>query len=223
MADLPAQGDITAAATIADLQSEFEDLRDVISQLQGDASTTRDLTIATGVITPVLDTGGMVNVLPESGTSDDLVTVTATNHANNSLIMLRNKNAANTITLKHNSSGADHLRLANSADYAMPGDRGWILFQYDTTSPGYWVEINRRIDPNSLLVDSDGNVDLGVSTTWKEQSATPANPTADTEFRMYMRADKIIFQFNDGGTVRYKSLDLTGTGVTWVHSTTAPT
>jgi len=64
----------------------------------------------------------------------------------------------------------------------------------------------------------------GVSgaVTLQEQSATPANPTSGSEGRVYVKGDKLIFQFNDAGTVRYKYLDMTGTGVTWVHTTTAP-
>jgi hypothetical protein len=42
------------------------------------------------------------------------------------------------------------------------------------------------------------------------------------ELNIYVKGDKLIFQFNNAGTVRYKYLDLTGTGVTWVHTTTAP-
>lgn len=51
---------------------------------------------------------------------------------------------------------------------------------------------------------------------------TPLNPGSGIETHLYMRSDKLIIQYNDGGTVRYKYLDLTGTGVTWVHTTTAP-
>lgn len=50
---------------------------------------------------------------------------------------------------------------------------------------------------------------------------TPATPFS-TLANCYQKNGKIIFQYNDGGTVRYKYLDLTGTGVTWVHTTTAP-
>ena len=41
-------------------------------------------------------------------------------------------------------------------------------------------------------------------------------------WREFISADLLIIQFNDAGTVRYKYLDLTGTGVTWVHTTSAP-
>jgi hypothetical protein len=58
--------------------------------------------------------------------------------------------------------------------------------------------------------------------TLEEKDTTPANPTSGSEVKMYMKDDKIIFQYNDAGTTRYKFLDLTGVGVTWQHSTTPP-
>lgn len=56
----------------------------------------------------------------------------------------------------------------------------------------------------------------------QELSATPANTASGTECKVYMKGDKFIIAFNDAGTMRYKYLDLTSTGVTWVHTTTAP-
>jgi hypothetical protein len=55
-----------------------------------------------------------------------------------------------------------------------------------------------------------------------EKDTTPAAPTADTQAKMYIKSNKVVFEWNDGGTTRYKYLDLTGTGVTWVHDTSAP-
>lgn len=55
-----------------------------------------------------------------------------------------------------------------------------------------------------------------------EASATPANPAASAQALLYMKADKLVIGYLDGATMRYKYLDLTGTGVTWVHTTTAP-
>lgn len=57
---------------------------------------------------------------------------------------------------------------------------------------------------------------------FEEKDTTPANPTSGTEVKVYFKSDKIIFLYNDGGTIRYKYLDLTGTGVTWVATTVAP-
>jgi hypothetical protein len=58
--------------------------------------------------------------------------------------------------------------------------------------------------------------------TIDESTGVPANPTSNAQMRVYMSGDKFVIQFNQGGTVRYKYLDLTGTGVTWVHTTTPP-
>ncbi len=56
-----------------------------------------------------------------------------------------------------------------------------------------------------------------------ERTTSPAtNPGSGNESNIYLKADKLVLQFNDGGTIRYKYLDLTGTGVTWVHTTSAP-
>jgi len=79
-------------------------------------------------------------------------------------------------------------------------------------------------DANGTLGTVNGNQDFTsiASQTFTERSGTPSNPTSGTEARLYMKGDKLIIQFNDGGTVRYKYLDLTGTGVTWTHTTSAP-
>lgn len=66
--------------------------------------------------------------------------------------------------------------------------------------------------------ESGGQTFIGIH----ETSTTPGNPASGTFGHIYLKDDKLIIQFNDGGTVRYKYLDLTGTGVTWVHTTSAP-
>jgi hypothetical protein len=69
----------------------------------------------------------------------------------------------------------------------------------------------------STELDIDGTITL------QERASTVAvTPTAGSEAQIYVKADKLIVRYNDGGTVRYKYLDLTGTGVTWTHTTSAP-
>lgn len=58
--------------------------------------------------------------------------------------------------------------------------------------------------------------------TLAESTANPVDPTDGAEVRQYMKGDKVVYQYNDGGTVRYKTLTLTGTGSGWNHSTTPP-
>lgn len=66
-----------------------------------------------------------------------------------------------------------------------------------------------------------GNSTVGSYLKYKTAS-TPSTPANGTEFNLYYKANKFIIQYNDGGTTRYKYLDLTGTGTTWVATTTAP-
>ena len=80
--------------------------------------------------------------------------------------------------------------------------------------------ISERTADNGVAIDSITLKDGAI--TLSELSSTPSDPTSGTEARLYMKGDKLIAQYNDGGTVRYKYLDLTGTGVTWTHSTSAP-
>lgn len=53
------------------------------------------------------------------------------------------------------------------------------------------------------------------------QTTTPS--LNEDEIVEYVIGSKKVFAYDDGGTVRYKYLDMAGTGVTWVHTTTPPT
>ena len=104
--------------------------------------------------------------------------------------------------------------------YTAPGSQGDILNLFASTT-------------EVMTVTSSGYLGLGTTApsttihmtgahTLIETSTTPTNPTQSAEARMYVKDDKFIIQFNDAGTVRYKYLDLTGTGATWTATTTAP-
>lgn len=58
--------------------------------------------------------------------------------------------------------------------------------------------------------------------TLDEASSTPTAPGAADRCRLYMKADKLIVQYDDAGTVRYFYLTLNSTSATWTHTTTAP-
>jgi hypothetical protein len=74
------------------------------------------------------------------------------------------------------------------------------------------------------LIPSDGLYldDLSARIVLNETTVTASCPAAGAAARLYMKSDKLVVQYNDAGTCRYKYLDLTGTGATWVHTTTAP-
>jgi len=46
--------------------------------------------------------------------------------------------------------------------------------------------------------------------------------TADAAVAIYTKADKLVFAYNNSGTMTYISLDLDGSDTTWTHSTSAP-
>lgn len=55
-----------------------------------------------------------------------------------------------------------------------------------------------------------------------QQSSTPSvYGSANAQALVYFKGTKLIVMYDDG-TVRYKYLDLAGTGTTWVHTTSAP-
>lgn len=104
-------------------------------------------------------------------------------------------------------------------------------FKYSHTDNQLFIGVNGS---DKAVITSDGRFGLDTLTpatrlhldgvmTLDNQSSTPANPSSSSEMRFYIRGGNFIIQYNDSGTVRYKYLDLTGTGVTWTQSTTAPT
>jgi hypothetical protein len=42
------------------------------------------------------------------------------------------------------------------------------------------------------------------------------------DVEIYFKSPFLVYKYDDAGTTRYKYLDMSGTGVTWVHSTVAP-
>ena len=90
-------------------------------------------------------------------------------------------------------------------------------------------------DATKVIFDANGNVGIGTtapSTTLHiggsgtlgmvEATTNPLTPVAGSEAYFYLKADKFIIKFNDGGTLRYKYLVLSGDRVTWVQTLTAP-
>jgi hypothetical protein len=74
----------------------------------------------------------------------------------------------------------------------------------------------------TLSVPENGTVQVTGNLLLDELASTPAAPGDGYQARMYVKSDKLVIQYKDGINTRYKYLDLTGTGVTWVHTLTAP-
>lgn len=90
-------------------------------------------------------------------------------------------------------------------------------------NPSTYTKVSGDIRSNGGLVLGSQDVDPAANTlVFIETGSTPGSPPAGTQANLYVKGDKLVVQFNDAGTTRYKYLDLTGTGITWVHTTTAP-
>ena len=118
-----------------------------------------------------------------------------------------------TYEIRSNGSSSGAVRLMASA-----GGAGSIG---DGNTYGANITLVDNGTTETIGIDADV-VNLSTALTFAEISSTPSTPTSGTQMRVYMKADKFVVQYNDGGTVRYKYLPLTGTSVTWTHSTTAP-
>lgn len=75
------------------------------------------------------------------------------------------------------------------------------------------VGIRSTVADTTLYVGGSGTV--GVTSTHFH----PVTPSTSSDAHIYVKANKLILQYNDSGTVRYKYLALSGTGVSWVHTT----
>jgi len=54
-------------------------------------------------------------------------------------------------------------------------------------------------------------------------SSTPTyGPSTSSNAQIYVKGGLLVVRYQDGATLRYKYLTLTGTGTTWTHTTSAP-
>lgn len=72
---------------------------------------------------------------------------------------------------------------------------------------------------------SQWSLDSGKVTTSKPvavKGITSPPGVSPGEVVSYVSGSRFVLAYNDGGTVRYKYLDMAGTGTTWTHTTTPP-
>ena len=67
---------------------------------------------------------------------------------------------------------------------------------------------------------------IGTTNAYMQLGAISATPllglSSSSDAHVYIKGGKFVIRYNDGGTYRYKYLNMSGTGTTWTHSTTAP-
>jgi hypothetical protein len=130
--------------------------------------------------------------------------------------------------------GAQILSVVESADIVNATLGARIVFR-TTLNPGGgtpldtmrldsqgFVGINQTAPISQLHIGQTSLVADSGTICIDEKDTTPANPAANSQAKVYMKADKIVIQYNDAGTVKYRYMDLTDTTATWTYSTTAP-
>jgi hypothetical protein len=80
-----------------------------------------------------------------------------------------------------------------------------------------------RIDDSGLLELIQNNSHSLSGVLQLQDKAAGLSPGGSNHSaRVYFRNANLVVSYDDAGTIRYKYLDLTGTGVTWTHSIIAP-
>lgn len=123
-----------------------------------------------------------------------------------------------------NSVHIDFARYASIANDDSPvNDWGAHYWRVKKTAAGVATGWGKATETASGLAPQ-GVFKAGLSNTIALQplTVTPQNPNTSSDGHIYIKGSKLIIQFNDAGTIRYKYLDLTSTGVTWVHTLTPP-
>jgi hypothetical protein len=74
---------------------------------------------------------------------------------------------------------------------------------------------------SSSDITCNAKVKFNAYTEFDDESAHPADDPYGT-VQWYVKGGLLIARFDDGGTIRYKYLNMAGTGTTWTHTTSAP-
>lgn len=214
------------------------------NQFQVVKSGNANITLSTIANQPRLDwDDGNCGVVTGCAVSQNVLNIGSSNNTKSTT------NLYNT-WISHNAwSGQTNTTITNYAALIIGG--GWSgptitnASQLELAAPAAVTDITnawgiRQRDGNDRVVNSlqsslgigadsttvDTTLHLNGTTaaiTFEESSATPSNPTSGTQARVYVKGDKFIIQFNNGGTVRYFYIDLTQTAAQSVqHTTSAP-
>jgi hypothetical protein len=73
------------------------------------------------------------------------------------------------------------------------------------------VSLGAQADPDTLL-HLHGNASVHGSLTVESESANPPAPAVGTQARLYVKAGKLVIQWNSGGTVLYTTIPLDSQG-----------
>jgi hypothetical protein len=117
-----------------------------------------------------------------------------------------------------NRYSLDH-NLASSSIRFLINNTGFVNAAYYMSTTAFWTGTSEDLGTDSFAWS---NIYLKQAVKFAKTTTTPSAPASATRMNMYFKGTLIVFQYNDGGTVRYKYLNLSGTSGTWTHTLTAP-
>lgn len=133
---------------VGETKTNRENDRDFISQFIGGSAVAQITISVTGNVAPAVRDESVIDLLPFSGATGQVDTLTSTNFEDGKIICLRNQTSGNTITISGATSGVDRIEIAGTpaGSFAM-GFEDWIYVICDkVTTPGtpFWKEHDRR-------------------------------------------------------------------------------
>lgn len=141
-----------------------------------------------------------------------------------------NVGSENSVGIGKGSNAQDGtIMISSNSDYEVSSDaKGAVVIDGSTSSSSDAGLCIHKLSAGTPAVgvkneDPSTELDINGAITLQELSSTPsATPVNGSEAQIYVKADKLIVRYNDGGTTRYKYLSLAGTSTTWTHTTSAP-
>lgn len=126
----------TGVRTTAEMAQVFEDYSSLLMELIGGRAEHAAVTLSSDAFAPVVDYC-VYPLNPQSSTTDNLATISATSVRDGGVVVCRNYNSANTITIQN---GVGNIYTADGADVALNNTGDYIAFIYRGSA---WYELFR--------------------------------------------------------------------------------
>ncbi len=95
-------------------------------------------------------------------------------------------------------------------------------YEYFTTDERVWELVLDSSDAAGTIFTGAALTPVQKVLELEEVPYSPDDPTQDTKVNIYLKGDKFIISFDHGGTMKYRSLDLTSTDATWDYGVSEP-
>lgn len=110
-------------------------------------------------------------------------------------------------------------------DYSIQATGSVMSINNDTG--GYSFISFRGGSNDDILIGKRTRLNSDVGQSWYICATSSSNPSTSelanaVDLAFYRKSGKLVFAYNNGGTITYISIPLDGSTTTWTHNTTAP-